>query len=164
MTGLVRKATLLSVCGLLIAGTARPRARVVPPRPWEAAARNAILAGIVVPPGLTVPDKADGLGLVSQPETIGLCRSVQGGRVRMSAVRPGSKGRGLRKPVEVDLGFSWGPRNSLVLGIGLVFLAGGYFALSRGSMTLAPALLVLAYCGLVPTALLIRAKSGDSGE
>ena len=82
----------------------------------------------------------------------------------MSAVRPGSKGRGLRKPVEVDLGFSWGPRNSLVLGIGLVVLAGGYFALSRGSMTLAPALLVLAYCGLVPTALLIRAKSGDSGE
>jgi len=82
----------------------------------------------------------------------------------MSAVRPAVRGRGPRKPVEIDLGFSWGPINSLVLGIGVATLIAGYVALSKGSTTLAPVLLVLAYCGLVPTALLIRAKSGESGE
>jgi len=66
--------------------------------------------------------------------------------------------------VEVDLGFSWGLTNSLALGAGVAMLAVGYVALSKGSTTLAPVLLVLGYCVLIPTALLIRAKSGVSGE
>jgi hypothetical protein len=82
----------------------------------------------------------------------------------MSTVRPGVRGRVQRKPVEVDMGFSWGVLNTLVLGVGIAMLVAGYVALSKGSTTLAPVLLVLGYCGLIPTALLIRAKSGDSGE
>ena len=82
----------------------------------------------------------------------------------MATVRLAVKGRSTRKPVEVDLGFNWGRANTLVLGIGIATLIAGYLALSRGSTTLAPALLVLAYCGLIPTALLIKAKSGESGE
>lgn len=82
----------------------------------------------------------------------------------MSTVRPVAKGKTPRKPAEVDLGFDWGLPNSLVLGAGVALLAVGYVALSRGSTTLAPVLLVLGYCVLIPTALLIRAKSGASGE
>jgi len=82
----------------------------------------------------------------------------------MGAVKPAGRNRSTRKPVEIDLGFNWGPVNSLVLGIGIATLIAGYLALSKGSTTLAPALLVLAYCGLIPTALLIRAKAGESGE
>ena len=82
----------------------------------------------------------------------------------MSTVRPVVRGRGPRKPVEVDFGFSWGPLNTLVLAVGVGFLVAGYVALSKGSTTLAPALLVLGYCGLIPSALLIRKKSGISGE
>ncbi|MBI1799918.1 MAG: hypothetical protein HYR73_09580 [Candidatus Eisenbacteria bacterium] len=82
----------------------------------------------------------------------------------MGAVKPGIKSRGLRRPVEVDLGFSWGLNNSLLLGLGVALLLAGYVALSRGSTTLAPVLLVTGYCGFIPASLLIRAKSGGSGE
>ena len=82
----------------------------------------------------------------------------------MSSVKPALRSRSTRRPVEIDLGFNWGPANSLVLGIGVATLIAGYLALSKGSTTLAPVLLVLAYCGLIPTALLIRAKTGESGE
>src|SRR5258708_39389651 len=84
---------------------------------------------------------------------------AQGGT--MGAVKPGIKSRGLRRPVEVDLGFSWGRNNGLLLGLGVVVLIAGYVALSRGSTTWAPILLVTGYCGLIPAALLIRAKSGE---
>ena len=72
--------------------------------------------------------------------------------------------RSLRKPVEADLGFTWGALNSLLLGISLVVLVGGYVALSRGSTTLAPVLLVLGYCVLVPASLLLRGRDQGTGE
>jgi hypothetical protein len=46
-----------------------------------------------------------------------------------------------------------GPRNYIVLGAALVSLALGYWLLSRGSTTLAPVLLVLGYCVLIPVGL-----------
>jgi hypothetical protein len=82
----------------------------------------------------------------------------------MSAVKPVARGRGARKPVQAEYGFSWNRANTAVLCIGLALLAVGYVALSRGSITLAPVLLVLGYCGLIPAALLIRAGAGESGE
>jgi hypothetical protein len=82
----------------------------------------------------------------------------------MSTQKSAARGRTPRKPVEVDLGFSWGLPNTVVLGLGIALLVGGYVALSKGSTTLAPVLLVLGYCGFIPTALLIRAKAGASGE
>ncbi|OGF03920.1 MAG: hypothetical protein A2W00_00420 [Candidatus Eisenbacteria bacterium RBG_16_71_46] len=72
--------------------------------------------------------------------------------------------RGLRRPAEPDLGFNWGPVNSLLLGLGLAVLVAGYVGLSRGSITLAPVLLVLGYCGLIPASLLIRGRNAKSGE
>ena len=81
----------------------------------------------------------------------------------MGAVKPVVRARGLRK-VETDLGFSWGPLNTLLMGLAVGVLVGGYLALSRGSITLAPVLLVIGYCGLIPASLLVRGRSGDSGE
>jgi len=79
--------------------------------------------------------------------------------------KPVVKARSQRKAaVETELGFNWGLGNSLVLGLGLVVLVAGYVSLSRGSITLAPVLLVLGYVVLIPTSLLIRARNSSSGE
>ena len=78
------------------------------------------------------------------------------------AVKPNVKAR--RKPPEADLGFLWGPVNSIMLTLGVAVLVAGYVALSRGSITLAPVLLVGGYCGLIPASLLLRGRKNASGE
>jgi hypothetical protein len=72
--------------------------------------------------------------------------------------------KSLRKPVEADLGFSWGGINSLLLALGMVALLVGYVALSKGSTTLAPVILVTGYCVLIPASLLVRSRSKGAGE
>ena len=70
-----------------------------------------------------------------------------------------------RTPVpEVDLGFRWGVRNSVLLGLGVVTLVAGYMSLSKGSLTLAPVLLVTGYCVLIPASLLVRGSGSSEGE
>ena len=46
----------------------------------------------------------------------------------------------------------------------MVFLIAGYVSLSKGSITLAPALLVSGYCVLIPASLLVRGNSSETGE
>jgi hypothetical protein len=83
----------------------------------------------------------------------------------MAERKPGTtRPKALRKPVEADLGFSWGAINSLLLGLGLAALLAGYIALSKGSTTLAPVLLVTGYCVLIPASLLVRTRNGEAGE
>jgi hypothetical protein len=82
----------------------------------------------------------------------------------MAVGRSIGKGKGPRKALEADLGFSWGTLNSLLLGLGILVLAAGYVALSKGSTTLAPILLVTGYCGLIPASLLLRGRKEASGE
>ena len=82
----------------------------------------------------------------------------------MSVSRSTARARAQKKAAEADLGFNWGLLNSILLGLGLVTLVVGYLALSRGSITLAPVLLVLGYCVLVPASLLLRARRQGSGE
>jgi hypothetical protein len=82
----------------------------------------------------------------------------------MNTARTTVKPRQQRKPAEADLGFNWGLANSLLLGAALAVLVAGYLALARGSVTLAPVLLVLGYCGLIPAALLVRGRARGSGE
>ena len=65
---------------------------------------------------------------------------------------------------EVDLGFSWGMPNTVLLGVGVAVLAVGYMSLSKGSLTLAPVLLVAGYCVLIPAALLVRGSGSNGGE
>jgi hypothetical protein len=66
--------------------------------------------------------------------------------------------------VETDLGFRWGLANSVLLGLGVAALVSGYIALARGSITMAPILLVGGYCVLIPAALLWRVRGSDAGE
>ena len=81
----------------------------------------------------------------------------------MSAVTP-VRPRAQRRVLEADLGFSWGLVNSVLMALGVGVLAVGYVALSRGSITLAPALLVLGYCVLIPGSLVFRGRKTGSGE
>ena len=78
--------------------------------------------------------------------------------------KPVVKSRSQRRAavIESDLGFSWGIWNSLLLGLGVAVLVAGYVALSKGSITLAPVLLVTGYVVLIPASLLIRGR--DTGE
>jgi hypothetical protein len=55
--------------------------------------------------------------------------------------------------------------NSVLLGLGVAALVFGYLALSRGSITVAPILLVTGYCVIIPASLLWRGRGGEeSGE
>lgn len=47
-------------------------------------------------------------------------------------------------------------RNWLMFGAGLITIILGFYALSKGSITLAPILLVLGYCVVVPLAILLK--------
>ena len=82
----------------------------------------------------------------------------------MNVSRPSAKSRSQRRLVETDLGFHWGVVNSVLLGLGVAVLVVGYVALSKGSITLAPVLLVIGYCALIPASLLFRGPGHDSGE
>jgi hypothetical protein len=82
----------------------------------------------------------------------------------MAVTKSSSRARGLRRPVEADLGFRWGLWNSLLLGLGVAVLVVGYLALSRGSITLAPVLLVLGYCVFIPASLVLRGRNQGPGE
>jgi hypothetical protein len=81
----------------------------------------------------------------------------------MAVAKP-ARQRTQKRALEADLGFSWGVWNSLLLVLGLVVLAAGYVALSKGSITLAPVLLALGYMVLIPGSLLIRGRKNGSGE
>jgi hypothetical protein len=54
--------------------------------------------------------------------------------------------------------------NSVLLGLGVAALIAGYLSLARGSITLAPILLVSGYCGLIPASLLWRKRGVETGE
>jgi hypothetical protein len=65
---------------------------------------------------------------------------------------------------EVDLGFRWGLLNTVLLAAGVALLGAGYLSLSRGSITMAPVLLVTGYCVFIPASLLVRGGGPASGE
>jgi hypothetical protein len=78
------------------------------------------------------------------------------GRSRTAAATAPGKGGG-------DLNF--GSRNYTILAAALVCVLVGFLTLSRGSITLAPILLVLGYCVLVPYGLATgRRDRTPSGE
>ena len=54
--------------------------------------------------------------------------------------------------------FKWpfGKRNYMLFGAAMLSITLGYIALGQGSITMAPILLVLGYCVLVPVSLIIK--------
>jgi len=62
------------------------------------------------------------------------------------------------RATEEEIRWPFGPRNYLVFALALVVIIVGYITLGSGSMTLAPFLLVVGYCVLIPVAILIKGK------
>lgn len=60
-------------------------------------------------------------------------------------------------PAKTDT-FSFTKANYWTMFIGLVVIIIGYIALRGGSITLAPILLVLGYCVIIPIGILLRPK------
>ncbi|HTR97834.1 MAG TPA: hypothetical protein VMH61_08025 [Candidatus Acidoferrales bacterium] len=82
---------------------------------------------------------------------------------RSTVTRPKSLKPRMQAP-EAPLGFRWGTLNTVILLAGVLALFAGYLSLSRGSITLAPALLVAGYCVLLPASLLVRGGGSEPGE
>ena len=57
----------------------------------------------------------------------------------------------------------FGKRNYVLLAVALVVIIAGYLALGMGSITLAPLLLVVGYCVLIPIALIVKDPSRANG-
>jgi hypothetical protein len=99
------------------------------------------------------------------PKASAFLSSPAQGEEAMSNGKSVTRTRASRKAAaEPDLGFDWGLANSLLLGLGVGVVAVGYLALSKGSITLAPVLLVLGYVVLIPASLLLRRRRQGSGE
>ena len=49
-----------------------------------------------------------------------------------------------------------GKKNFIVMGAGLATIIAGFITLANGSMTLAPLLLVVGYCVLIPVSILLK--------
>jgi Ca2+/Na+ antiporter len=75
----------------------------------------------------------------------------------MATARPNPRSKATQgiKPLEK---WPFGRKNYIWFGVSLLVMVIGYVALGQGSTTLAPFLLVTAYCVLVPVAILIKDK------
>jgi len=49
-----------------------------------------------------------------------------------------------------------GRKNYILMAVGLATIVTGFITLANGSMTLAPFLLVMGYCVVIPVSLLVR--------
>ncbi len=73
------------------------------------------------------------------------------------------------KKVKQDNTFPLERENYIILGVGLLFIVSGYLALSGDSvegflpLTLAPILLVLGYCVVIPIGIMYRKKETEKG-
>ncbi len=72
----------------------------------------------------------------------------------------GEGGRRPREDVPSAIGFT--SHNIKLLIVSLVVIVLGFIFLSRGSITLAPILLVLGYCVLVPISIIYKPKRPNS--
>lgn len=61
-----------------------------------------------------------------------------------------------RRGAERKFRLQFSAKNYALLALGLVVIVLGFITLSRGSMTLAPILLVLGYCVIIPVGILLR--------
>ncbi len=64
------------------------------------------------------------------------------------------KTKGLQEQEEQGLPFT--RKNYVVFGIGVLSVILGFITLSRGSTTLAPVLLILGYCVIIPISILLK--------
>lgn len=63
-----------------------------------------------------------------------------------------------------EISWPFGMKNYLIFAAALIVIVIGYVTLGYGSMTLAPALLVLGYCVLIPVAIVIKDKPDKAAD
>lgn len=73
-----------------------------------------------------------------------------------------SRASGSKKSLGESLGF--GKLNYILLAIGLGFIVLGYIFLASGSITIAPILLVIGYCVILPIGILINPDRKKKAE
>ena len=59
-----------------------------------------------------------------------------------------------RKPARPQI--TLGKKNYILMGAGIAVIIAGFITLSKGSITIAPILLVLGYCVIIPVAILVK--------
>ena len=57
-----------------------------------------------------------------------------------------------------EVKWPFGMKNYLLFAVAMVVIIIGFITLGQGSMTLAPVLLILGYCVLIPVSLIVRDK------
>ena len=60
--------------------------------------------------------------------------------------------------------WSFGRKNYILFGIALAVIILGYISLSQGSITLAPILLIIGYCVLIPIAIMLKVPTASTTE
>jgi uncharacterized membrane protein HdeD (DUF308 family) len=79
---------------------------------------------------------------------------------RKNAVKP----KGKKNSQEKKNTFAFTRKNYLTLLAGLVVIVLGFITLRMGSITLAPLLLVVGYCVIIPIGILLRPKKTKEEE
>lgn len=59
-------------------------------------------------------------------------------------------------------GWPYGKKNYIIFAIALIVILVGFWSLAKGSITLAPILLAVGYCVLLPIALIIKGKPEEN--
>jgi len=81
---------------------------------------------------------------------------------RKRARRPGGSRPAGPRPTEAPaVEIPFGKTNYIIFGVAAAVILTGYFALSRGSITLAPFLLLVGYLVLIPWGILARPRKGE---
>jgi len=76
----------------------------------------------------------------------------------MAQIETKPTGRAKAATISKAEGLPFKKMNYYIFMMGLLAIVLGYFTLSQGSITLAPLLLVVGYCVIIPIAILYRGK------
>jgi hypothetical protein len=71
-------------------------------------------------------------------------------------IRRQRRGPGPRPAEAPNVEIPFGKKNYLIFGLAAIVILAGYIALSKGSITLAPILLLLGYLVLIPMGILAK--------
>ncbi|MFH1687480.1 MAG: hypothetical protein ABIE70_08170 [bacterium] len=69
-----------------------------------------------------------------------------------------------KKTVSPKVEWPFGKKNYLVFAVAMVVIAVGYILLSQDDITMAPLLLVVGYCVLIPIAIMIKDRPHGSPD
>jgi hypothetical protein len=87
--------------------------------------------------------------------------SILLGGLKMAQIETKPTGRAKAQATTKSEGLPFTKMNYYIFAAGLLAIVLGYFTLSQGDITLAPILLVLGYCVIIPIAILYRGKENS---